>query len=159
MNKNNLSVWLKAIIIAMAVMGLVLYFVFVPLVGIDLVKGGAMTKAAAWAFFGFLTPTAVPCYLVLIWLWPVACDIGRDASFTHKNAVRIKNMAIACLADTLYLFAGNLAFFLAKASTAVIFASFSFVAFTGLVLAVAAGCLSHLVYKAAVMREENESFV
>ena len=159
MNNNKLSVWLKAIVIAMAVMGLFLFFVFVPLVGIDLVKNEVITKAVAWAFFGFLTPTAIPCYLVLIWLWFVASDIGKGSSFTHKNSVRIKNMAIACLADTLYLFAGNLAFFLAKASTAVIFASLSFVAFTGLVLAVAAGCLSHLVYKAAVMREENESFV
>ena len=112
MNKNKLSVWLKAIVIAMAVMGLVLFFVFVPLVGIDLVKNGALTKAAAWAFFGFLTPTAVPFYLVLIWLWLVASDIGKGATFTYKNSIRIKNMAIACLADTLYLFAGILAFFL-----------------------------------------------
>lgn len=159
MSKNKLSLWLKAIVIAMAVMGLVSYFVFVPLVGIDLVKNEAMTKVSAWAYFGFLTPTAIPCYLVLIWLWLVASDIVKGASFTYKNAERVKNMAIACLADTLYLFCGNLAFFLAKASTAVIFASFSLVAFTGLVLAVASGCLSHLVYKAAVMREENESFV
>lgn len=159
MNNKKLCMWLKAIVIAMAVMGLVLYFVFVPLVGIELVKSGAMNKAVAWAFFGFLTPTAIPCYLVLIWLWFTASDIGKGASFTDKNSLRLKNIAIACLVDTVYLFAGNLAFFFAKASTAVMFASFSFVAFTGLMLAVGAGCLSHLVYKAALMREENESFV
>lgn len=88
-----------------------LYCVFVPLVGMDMVDGGVMTKTAAWAFFAFLVPTAVPCYLVLIWLWNAAGDIGREASFTQKNAARLKNTSIACLADTVYLFEGLIQFF------------------------------------------------
>lgn len=159
MNNKKLCLWLKVIVIAMALIGIVLYFVFVPLVGIDLVNNETMTKAAAWAFFAFLTPTAVPCYFVLVWLWFIARDIGRDESFSHKNSERIKNIAIASFADTIFLFFGNLAFFLADASSAIIFASFSFVAFTGLVISISAGCLSHLVYKAVLLREENESFV
>lgn len=159
MDNRKLSIWLKFIAVAMATVGIVLYFVFVPLVGMDMVDDGVMTKTAAWAFFAFLVPTAVPCYLVLIWLWNAAGDIRREASFTQKNAVRLKNTSIACLTDTGYLFVGNLAFFLAKSSPAVVFASFCFVVFTGIVLAVAAACLSHLVFKAAQMREENESFV
>lgn len=159
MTQRRLSVWLKGIVAAMAVAGLLLYFLFVPFVGIDLVESGLFTAAVAWGWFGFLTPSAVPCYLVLVWCWRAASDIGDDASFTRKNAKRLQNIMFACLADTLYLFIGDLIFFLTGASSPAIFAIFAFVAFAGVVLAVAAGCLSHLVYKAALIREENDGFV
>jgi hypothetical protein len=34
-----------------------------------------------------------------------------------------------------------------------------FVSFAGVVIAVFAGCVSHLVHKSALLREENEAFV
>lgn len=159
MTLRKLSVWLKIIIIAMGIAGLLLYFLFVPFVGMDYVRDGVMTDGQALAWLVFLVPTAMPCYLVLLWCWNAACDIGRDLTFTRRNAARLKYVMYAALADTAYLFIGNPVFFFIDASSPSIFAFFAFVDFAGIVIAVAAGCLSHLVYKAALLREENDSFV
>lgn len=159
MTQKKLSLWLKVIIIAMAVAGLVLFGVFVPLVGIDMVDGGLLTEKAAWCWLEFILPMAVPCYLVLFWCWNASADIGANRSFTRKNAQRLRDIMFACLVTTVYLFIVNLVFFLVNASTALIFACLFFIDFIGAVLAVASGCLSHLVYKAALIREENEQFI
>ena len=159
MNQKNLSAWLKGIVFAMAVAGILLYLLFVPFIGNDAIVKGTLTSFEAFAWFFFLLPSAIPCYLVLYWCWNASRDIGRDACFTGKNARRLKHMMYASLVDTAYLFLGNMVFLLIGASTPTIFAIFSFVDFAGVVFSVAAGCLSHLVYKAAKMREENESFV
>lgn len=159
MNQKNLSLWLKIIVIAMMAVGLALYFVFVPFILYQAVKGGMLLAAEAWAWIGFLLASAIPCYIVLCLSWQIAYDISRNEIFTQTNSQRLKKIMICCLADTAYLFIGNLLFYLLSASTTAIFISFTFIDFAGAVLAVAAGCLSHLVYKAAMIREENEGFV
>lgn len=159
MTQKNLSLWLKAIIIAMAVAGIALFFVFVPIVGLNAVDSGTINLTAAWLWFAFLCGTAIPCYLVLFWCWLLSCDVGKNESFTRKNSVRFKNIMIACLVNTVFLFVGNLIFYLLNASTLTVFLSFLFISFAGVVLSIASGCLSHLVYKAALIREENEEFV
>lgn len=124
MTLRKLSVWLKIIIIAMGIAGLLLYFLFVPFVGMDYVRDGVMTDGQALAWLVFLVPTAVPCYLVLLWCWNAACDIGRDLTFTRRNAARLKYVMYAALADTAYLFIGNPVFFFIDASSPSIFAIF-----------------------------------
>ena len=82
--------------------------------------------------------------------------MGRDNSFSMKNARSLRAIAFLAAADAVFFFAGNIVFLLLDLSHPSIFLFSCFIVFIGIAIAVASACLSHLVRKAAVLREENE---
>ena len=58
--------------------------------------------------------------------------------------------------DSGYLFLGNLVFLLLSMSHPSVFAALLLISFIGIAIAAAAALLSHLVYKAALMREDAD---
>lgn len=159
MSQKTLSLWLKAIIWGMAVCGLLIYFGVFPTLGRDLASQNQEFSYCFWPWLIFLWITAVPCYLVLIWGWKIAVSIGNDRSFTRKNAAYLKYIMIAAVSDTVFFLCGNLLFLFLNMNHPGILVLALFVCFAGACVAVVAGSLSHLVAKAAAMREENESFI
>lgn len=159
MNQKTLSRWLKAVILSMAVCGLILYFVVLPIVGRDAALDYPEYAYCFWPWLIFLWVTGVPCYAVLVWGWDLAREIGEDRSFTMRNAASLKKVMIAALGDSGVFFAGNVLFLLLNMNHPGIMLGSLLICFIGAAIAVAAGCLSHLVAKAAQMREENESYI
>lgn len=159
MDQKGLSIWLKVILGGMAVCGLLIYFLVIPQIGRDAVLQVPEFAYCFWPWLIFLWLTAIPCYLALVWGWKIASAIGRDESFTRDNAAYLKRIMLAAIADSAFFFAGNLLFLFLNMNHPGIFIASLFICFVGTAIAVAAGCLSHLVEKAAVMREDNESFV
>ena len=156
MEQKTLSLVLKLVLAGFAVAGAIVYFWVLPVLGAEFAAAYPEFARCYWPWLIFLWLTAVPCYITLFFGWSIAAEIGRDNSFSIKNAVSLRNIALLAAFDAAFFFIGNILFlFLDMNHPAVVLAS-CFVTFLGVAVAVAAACLSHLVYKAAKLREEND---
>jgi hypothetical protein len=156
MDQVRLSRWLKAIIIGTGICGTVIYFLVFPMIGKDIVSDYPEFHSWYWPWLIFLWITAVPCYIALVSGWKIAADIGRDRSFSFENAKRLKLISILAAADAILVFAGNLIFLFLNMSHPSVFLMALLVVFVGIALSVVFAALSHMVLKAAKLREENE---
>ena len=153
MKQKKICRWLKGLTVLLGTMG-VAFFGGVTVLAFYMRQQNPQDPV--WSFVFFSWYTAVLCYGVLFQFWNVCTQIGRDNSFSVKNAVSLRNIALLAAFDAAFFFAGNILFlFLNMNHPAVVLAS-CFVTFLGVAVAVAAACLSHLVYKAAKLREEND---
>ena len=164
MKQQTLSRWLKVIVIGMAICGLIIFFGLAPQIGQNLMTenpdwGGCSILFIYWAWLIFVWLAAVPCYWVLGIVWKIADEIAADRSFTIENSLRVKKIMILALADSAFVFIVNVVFLFMNINHPGILLASLFICFAGVVIAVFAGCVSHLVHKAALLREENESFV
>ena len=105
----------------------------------------------------FIELTALPILIAFVLAWRIAGDIGRDNSFCRANADRMQKISLLALGDVAYFWAGIAVFWFGFALAsgpelilAVLIGS------AGLILAVCAGALSHLILKAAKLREDND---
>ncbi len=153
MNRKNLSVWLKVMIICVGVCGALIYALVLPIIAGSL-EPFSIDIAAKYLWLCFLWISGVPCYAVLAVSWLVCEDIAKDRAFTEKNAKRLKIISILAGADTLFLFLGNIALLLIEKNNLFTMAFCALVAFLGIVLSVAFAALSHLVARAAELQEE-----
>ena len=156
MKQSHLALWLKGILAGTGVCGAAVYVYLLPFWSRELAAGDAALSGLYWPWLIFLWLTALPCYAVLVYGWKIAGEIGRDNSFCYKNARRLQRVAALAAGDTVFFFAGNLLLLaLGHCHPGVAFLG-CLVVFAGVAVAVAATVTSHLVYKAAALREENE---
>ena len=156
MEQKTLSKWLKLILLGMGICGLAVYLVVVPSFGDSLRSQYPEFAGRYWPWLIFIWVSGIPCYAVLVLGWRIAANIGRDASFSLENARFLRSIAILAAVDAAYVFLGNLAMlFLDMSHPGVVLLSL-LVVFAGAAVAVAAGALSHLVRKAALLQEEND---
>ena len=156
MKQKSLSNRLKAIIIGMGIIGLVFYGLVVPELGNDLVSHYPEYSSAYYLWIGFLWLTAVPCYIVLYFAWKISDNIGKDNSFCKENAVCMKHISTLAAGDSIFFFAGNIIYLVIGFNHPSIVLAALAVVFIGISIAVAAAVLSHLILKAAEMKEEND---
>lgn len=156
LEQKVLSKWLKIIIIGVGVCGLVIYAFVIPYLGTELKTWYPEFSHRFWPWLIFIWATGVPCYVVLIFGWKIASNIGRDKSFSQENAKFLKWISGLGAADTGLFFVGNVAFlFLNMSHPSVVLASF-FIVFAGVAVSVASAVLSHLVKKAADLQEQSD---
>ena len=156
MEQKKLSVWLKGIVAGIGICGAVVYCYILPVIGKDLAAAYPEFSGNYWPWLIFLWLTAIPCYIVLADGWRIAGEIGADRSFSGKNARLLKQISMLAAGDSAFFFLGNVVlFFLNKNHPSILLASL-FIIFAGVAVSVAAAVLSHLVYKAAVLQEEND---
>ena len=156
MEQKTLSLVLKLVLAGFTFAGALLLFWLLPMIGRNLVASNPDLQPLYLPWTIFLWLTAVPCFISLLFGWSIATEIGRDNSFSIKNSLSLRNIAIAAAADAVFFFLGNILFLLLNISHPAVFLISCFIVFGGVAVAVAAACLSHLVYKAAKMREEND---
>ena len=156
MEQKTLSKWLKLILLGMGICGLAVYLAVVPSFGDSLRSQYPEFAGRYWPWLIFIWVSGIPCYAVLVLGWRIAANIGRDASFSLENARFLRSIAVLAALDAAYVFLGNLAMlFLDMSHPGVVLLSL-LVVFAGAAVAVAAGALSHLVQKAALLQEEND---
>ena len=157
MNQKNLSMWLKGIILGIAVCGTMLCGLLIPMFGKDMVERNPEFSHWFVPWLAVLWIAAVPCYLILYNGWKITVEIAKDHSFCMENAVYLKRISVLSLVDSGYFFLANLVllFLLNMSHPGVLLGSF-FVDFVGVAVAVVAAVLSHLVQKAAELQQEQE---
>ena len=156
MKQKSLSNWLKAIIIGMGIVGLVFYGLVVPALGNDLVSHYPEYIDGCYLWSGLLWLTALPCYIVLYLAWKISDNIGKDNSFCKENALGMKYISTLALGDSIFFFAGNIIYLIIGFNHPSVILAALAVVFIGISIAVAAAVLSHLILKAAQLKEEND---
>ena len=156
MNQKTLANWLQAMLALAACAGGLVYGAVIPNIGLRTAEKYPEWAHCFWPWLIFLLATAVPCYLVLWHGWKLAASVKRDASFTRENAGRLGTVSKLAAFDTLFLFAGNLIFLLLGMSHPSVFLALLLVCAAGFAAAIASALPSHLVYKAALLREEAD---
>ena len=156
MKQKKLSSWLKLVIAGMAACGLLVCFVMLPEIGRTIVSGAP--EFAGWyrPWLAFLWLTAIPCFAALVFGWKIAGNIGADQSFSRENARLLKWIAWMAAGDAAFFFVGNLIMLLLNMNHPGVALASLLVVFAGAAVAVAAGCLSHLVGKAAALQEQSD---
>lgn len=156
MNQLKLSKWLKAVIIGAGICGTIIYFYVFPSLGKDIIASNPEFSSWFWPWLIFLWITSIPCYAVLICIWKITKEIKKDNSFCKKNADLLKLIAIFAAGDSAFLFTGNIILLLLNMNHPGIVLLALFIVFAGIAITVTAALLSHLVYKAAQIHEENK---
>lgn len=157
MNQTNLSKWLKGVVIGAGIIGVLVYGYILPECWrMGTAEHTTLGGQTYWVRMIFLWITAVPCYLALVDAWKLFTEIGRNNSFSYVNARYLKNIATLAFLDTAYYFAGNLALFLLGKNHPAVLLGSLLIDFVGIAVGVLSAALSHLVYKAAALKEENE---
>ena len=156
MNQKKLSLWLKAVIIAVGICGLIVYFGILPTIVSDLTNTYPEFSSWHWPWMIFLWCTAIPCYIVLVLGWKLANNIGADRSFSTENAELLQSVAWLIAGDILFFFLGNAVFFFLSMNHPGILLVALLICVIGIAISVAAACLSHLVRKAADLQEQSD---
>lgn len=157
MKQDSLSKWLKFIIIGVGICGLIVYGMVIPMLGQTMAAylNGEFDHCY-WPWLGFIWITAIPCYMVLVFAWKIACNIGADKSFTVANAGHLKWISILAVADAAFFFLGNIVFLFLDLNHPSIVLFSLLVVFAGVAVAIASAALSHLVLKAEVLQEQSD---
>lgn len=156
MERLNLSRWLKIITIGVGFCGLLIYFFIIPSAAKEWALGSARYSYNFCSWIIFLWIAGIPCFIALIDFWKICCEIGRDNSFSIKNAVFLKQISYLAFIDSAFFFAGNFVFLFLGISNIGILLKSLLVAFAGIAIAIASATLSHLVGKAAKLQSEND---
>lgn len=157
MKQTEMSKYLKIITAGTGILFLVLVVWFLP----SVLKQMLAARAGNAVYRGtciFIWITAVPCLLCLVKFWGVCSRIGENRSFCRENAEALKQMSHYTLVDSV-LYALFLAVFC-------ILGWYSFgigylfgivlILFICITLTVLCAALSHLVYNASKMQEDQD---
>ncbi len=156
MEQKFFSKWLKVVLIGVAICGLVVYALVVPVYGMSLRSLYPEFSNRFWPWLLFIWVSGIPCFAVLGYTWKIATNIGNDRSFTDQNASLLKTISFLSALDAAFFFVGNIVLiFLDMSHPGVVIASLVIV-FVGMAVAVASAALSHLVKKAAVLQEQSD---
>lgn len=156
MKQSEIAKWLKAISIAIAIMGIFFFFLVVPILA-----GQMKTEYPEVAFlywpglcYGWLI--AAGCYYILYQFWKVAKEIGNDNSFSLENCSSFVKMSRMALIMALIWFIGLLILSICKWMNPGILILMLLAIFISLVISILTAALSHLIRKAYEMKQENE---
>ena len=156
MSQKSLSRWLKAVIVGLALCGLVVFGVIIPIVGQSIVVSAPEFGYCFWPWLIFAWVAALPCYGMLILGWKVAANIGADRSFSLENARLLKGVALLAGLDSALVFIVNAIFLLLNMNHPGVAILMLLAVFAGVAVSIAAACLSHLVRKAADLQAESD---
>lgn len=156
MDQISLAKWLKAILIGIALCGIVFYAVVVPITANEAVASWPEFENRRLPWLLLVWITGVPCFAALFLGWRIVSRIRNDRSFTVENARDLKWISRLAAGDAAAVLAGNLLLaFLGMSHPGVLLLSFV-VTFIGVALAVVAAALSCLVGKAAGLQEQSD---
>ena len=135
MKQKFFSNWLKVVLIGVALCGLVVYALVVPMYGMSLRSQYPEFSNRFWPWLLFIWVSGIPCFAVLGYAWKITTNIGNDRSFTDQNASLLKTISILSALDAAFFFFGNIVLlFLNMSHPGVVIASFVIV-FVGVAVA------------------------
>ena len=156
MEQRKMVKWLKFLVIFVALCGLILCAVVIPVVGKEL--SGMSPELGRyfkpWVTFVWLL--AVPCFAALVHAWMIFSNIEKDKAFSMENAKHMEKISYLAGADTIALISGNIVLLILNINHPSVFLVFLMIGIIGIGISVAAAVLSHLIQKAANLQDEND---
>lgn len=154
MKQKELSIALKAIITLCGAILAVLACIVLPMSGFHLIDRFPEATGLIWSAMIFLWITCIPVLVVLVLVWQIATQIGKNNSFSLENAHHLKLICILSITDTLlYFFAAIVLLFL-RNPLPLLFTIL--ILCVGIAISVVSAVFSHLVQKGAEMKAEQD---
>lgn len=157
MKQGEISKYLKIVTLGVAVLFLIFILWFLP----SVLNKAMMDRWGSRVFYtacGIIWVTAVPCLMCLYRFWGICVRIGRDQSFCRENAKALKEMSYYMLADSILytlILAAVCLFSWYRYLEGMIF-GIILILFICIALTVLCAALSHLVYKAVTLQEDQD---
>ena len=155
MKQSEIARYLKCLTIGVSILFTIFVVWFLPSVIRDTldVSGNVYRGICI-----FLWGTAIPCFFSLISFWGICVRIGADRSFSVENAQALKRMSYYMLMDTICY--SVLLVLICLLGWYELASWLLFVVITVLCICIAltvvCAALSHLVYKASQLQEEQD---
>lgn len=151
MTEKSLCFWVRCAIIAVALFGLAICAVWIPISVVN------MPIALRWIQRVFYWLTSAPCFAVLVLGWLVTMQMKKGEFFREKTAKLIQLATVILFVDIIVFFAGTLIFFLLDWNGLLFL--YSLVSVVGMFVVLFLAVVSHYVSKAAVLQEESEGTI
>ena len=156
MEQRKMVKWLKFLVIFVAICGLIMCAVVIPVVGREL--SGMSPELGRyfkpWVIFVWVL--AIPCFAALIHAWMIFNNIEKDKAFSMENAKHMEKISYLAGADTIALISGNIVLLILNINHPSVFLVFLMIGIIGIGISVAAAVLSHLIQKATNLQDEND---
>ena len=147
---------MKLAALAAALIGLLAAFVFLPMLASSLLEEFPAYQKWYWPCLIYGWVVLLPGFAGLWEFWKICVEIGRDNSFSQKNARSLFRICLLALTMAALLAAGVAALcLLGMGLPALLIAMLGFAAACALV-ALLANALSQLVRRAAAIKSEND---
>lgn len=153
MSVKAISRWLKFIIVVMALMcfGIQCAISLIFLVS-EVPEIGAIK--VPWLIF--IWTTAIPMIPAVISAWETAKNIGKDVSFSIKNAKNLHTIAMSAAADCAIVSIGNIALLIANMNHPSVVLASMVIVVIGIAILIAAEGLSQLIKRAAKLQDDAD---
>ena len=147
---------MKLAALAAALIGLLAAFVFLPMLASALLEEFPAYQKWYWPCLIYGWVVLAPGFVGLWEFWKICVEIGRDNSFSQKNARALFRICLLALTMAALLAVGVAALcLLGMGLPALLFAMLGFAAACALV-ALLANALAQLVRRAAAIKSEND---
>ena len=147
---------MKLAALAAALIGLLAAFVFLPMLASALLEEFPAYQKWYWPCLIYGWVVLLPGFVGLWEFWKICMEIGRDNSFSQKNARALFRICLLALTMAALLAAGVAALcLLGMGLPALLIAMLGFAAACALV-ALLANALAQLVRRAAAIKSEND---
>ena len=156
MEQRKMVKWLKFLVIFVAICGLILCAVVIPVVGRELSGMSPELGRYFKPWVTFVWVLAIPCFAALIHAWMIFSNIEKDKAFSMENAKHMEKISYLAGADTIALISGNIVLLILNINHPSVFLVFLMIGIIGIGISVAAAVLSHLIQKAANLQNEND---
>lgn len=156
MKQKEIAVWLKGITYTVGIMGAVFFFFLVPVLAGEMKREYPQAAFLYWPGLVYSFVIAACCYTVLYQFWTVCREIGRDNSFSKENAAAFKHISRIAVALAGVWFAGFAGLTAMGYMQGGIMLFMLGAVVASFIVAVCAAALSHLVWKAYELKQENE---
>lgn len=153
MSQKNLSIWLKFIIVIMA---LCAFAVHTAISLMLIVSDAPEVDRLRIPWLVFVWSTAVPVLFAVIYSWLTASNIGNGNAFCAQNAKYLKSIAFLSAIDAMWLFIGEIILLVLNMNHPGIFLFSMLIVAIGIAISVAAACLSYYIKKAADLQEQTD---
>ncbi len=154
MKQKELSIALKAIVALCGLILAVVAGVILPTCGFDLLARFPSETGLIWSALVFLWITSIPVVIVLVLVWQISTQIGRNNSFSMENARNLKSICILSMTDTLLYFCASVLLLLFHRTFPLLLTIL--VLCIGVAISVVSAVFSHLVQKGAEMKAEQD---
>lgn len=155
MKQNEIAKYLKYVTAGIGVLFFVFVVWFLPMM---VKESASVSETAYWGICACIWLTSIPGFLCLRLFWGICVRIGNDRSFTDENAKALKKMSYLMLLDGGIYGIILIGICLTGWYEGRIGLTFGVILIfcIGIALAVVCAALSHLVYKASRMQEEQD---
>lgn len=156
MTSKTLGKLMHASVIAAAICGLIICAFVIPFWGEEIIVANPEFGNWFWPWLIFAWIIAVPCFVILIFIWKVSSAVINETVFTIKTARWVKTGAVLLFCDVALLFFGNVILFLCNMNHPGILLLSLIAVIFAVALALLAAVLSRYITKAAILQEESE---